>query len=168
MTDTDIDDQLLEEDTRQSSHVGFKQFECFSQDFADPHHRFETDTFKILLTKTQPKMSAKQRTDLLEIEAVNNYPRGALTTKVSVDASSLSTTPIQFIPLGGSMSFAAAVVYNASNDCLIGFWPLKATVFAGMSLTIALDDAKLGFIPRGKTDKRPADWVPDVEEKTLH
>lgn len=122
----------------------FSPFHCFTEDVAKKQHDLHSDTIKLALSNTEPDAANDTVfSDITEISAGNGYSTGGVDVTNSVSRSLTTTTTaavdVTITASGGNIGpFQYAILYNSTNNKLIGYWSL------GGSFTILEDDAISG------------------------
>jgi hypothetical protein len=114
--------------------VTFKRFWCFNADSFNGKHRINADPFKLLLTNTEPLISATSHLQITEIAAGAGYPSGGipLVTVSSTHVSGLYkwiVNDVTIIATGTMAPWRYAVVYNsgAASTPVVGYVDTGAT-----------------------------------------
>jgi hypothetical protein len=134
--------------------LSFSKFNSFAGQLVRAAHDFSTHTFKVLLTNSAPSAANTAKSDITELGAGNGYSSGGSATTVSISESSgtatLSGTAVTFTASGGSLGpFQYAVLYNASNNKLVGWWDYGSALTlqnAGDSISFRPNDADPGTL----------------------
>jgi hypothetical protein len=109
----------------------FNKFQSYSEAIGEEIHNFDSDTFKVALTNTEPNVATDtQLSDITQISAGNGYTTGGNTVANTTytrtgSVSVLDGDNVTFTASGGTMAtFRYAVLYNdsAPNDELIGYF----------------------------------------------
>lgn len=122
--------------------VSFNKFNCLSEDVAEEVHQFDTDTLKVVLSNTAPNATDTQLSQITQISAGNGYTAGGEDVQNSTSRTGGTTSVIgvdvTWTASGGNIGpFQYVILYNdtATNDSLIGYWPLASaiTIISGAS-----------------------------------
>jgi hypothetical protein len=125
----------------------YNKFNQFTKDLIDGKHNFSSNTFKVMLTNTQPTVTMTQKTDMTEIAAGSGYTAGGntitITTSVASGVAKVSGNNTVFTATGNVGPFQFAVLYNdtAASDPVISWWDYGApiTLANTETLTIVFD-----------------------------
>ena len=113
--------------------ASWNKFTILALDLLNGLHDFDTHSFKIMLTNSAPSAANTTRTDITQITAANGYTAGgtatSLTTSISSGTAKVVATDVTFTASGGTMgTFRYAVLYNATNDALLGWYDYASGV----------------------------------------
>lgn len=126
----------------------YNKFNQFVKDLIDGKHNFTSNTFKIMLTNTQPTPAMTVKADMTEITAGSGYSAGGntvtLTPSIASGVAKVTGSNTTFTASGGSIGpFRYAVLYNdtASGDPVICWWDYGApiTLATTEALTVVFD-----------------------------
>lgn len=122
-------------------------FKTVLEQIAEKQHDFASDSLKVALSNTLPnRYTSTVFSDISEISAGNGYTAGGL--GVTVVSSGviygdyrLVAEDLVLSATGPVGPFRYAVLYNSSNNYLLGFWDFGAniTLRAGDSFRVSLD-----------------------------
>ena len=135
----------------------WNKFNDFSEQLVLGVHDFDTDTFKVVLTNSQPSATNTQLSNISQLSTGGGYTSGGETTTVTVvEASGTTTvsgTQLQWTGSGSGFGpFQYAVLYNdsttspAPTDALIAWFDYGSaiTVNAGETFTLKFDNLSPG------------------------
>lgn len=120
--------------------AAYTKFNQFTQDLANGVYKFNSDTFKVLLTNSAPLVTNTIKANLTEISAGNGYTAGGSTTTITEATASgilkVTASDVVFTATGGPIGpFRYIVIYDdtptSPADPLIGFADY------GSSITVA-------------------------------
>lgn len=126
----------------------YNKFNQFVKDLIDGKHNFSSNTFKVMLTNTQPTPTMTLKADMTELAAGSGYTGGGntvtLTTAVASGVAKVTGSNTTFTASGGSIGpFRYAVLYNdtATNDPVVAWWDYGAAITLANTeaLTIVFD-----------------------------
>lgn len=140
--------------------AAFNKFDIFVQDLAHKQHDFSVggDSINIMLSNVAPVRTNTVKSDITEIAAGHGYTAGGpgVTATSSSQTSGVwkwvvGTNPSIVCGLGGSIGpFRYAVLYNSSNNKLIGWWDYGPAWSSGNTLntgdTFTFDMATLAGV----------------------
>ena len=131
----------------------YNKFNQFTKDLIDGKHNFSSNTFKVMLTNTQPTTTMTAKTDMTEISSTtsgtaNGYTAGGNTVTITASTASgiakvsgSNTTFTAAATAGISVGpFQFAVLYNAttSGNPVISWWDYGAAITLSPSETLTV------------------------------
>jgi hypothetical protein len=126
----------------------YNKFNQVVEDLANKVHNLGADSLKIMLSNTAPTAANVNKSDITEISAGNGYTAGgnACSLTSSTQTSGLYklilASPATWTASGGSIGpFRYAVLYNSTNNKLLGWWDYGSsiTLASGETFTVSLD-----------------------------
>lgn len=126
----------------------YNKFNQVVEDLANKVHNLGADSLKIMLSNTAPTAANVNKADITEISAGNGYTAGgnACSLTSSTQTSGLYklilASPATWTASGGSIGpFRYAVLYNSTNNKLLGWWDYGSsiTLASGETFTVSLD-----------------------------
>ena len=126
----------------------YNKFNQVVEDLANKVHNLGADSLKIMLSNTAPTAANVNKADITEISAGNGYTAGgnACSLTSSTQTSGLYklilASPATWTASGGSIGpFRYAVLYNSTNNKLLGWWDCGSsiTLASGETFTVSLD-----------------------------
>ena len=129
----------------------FQKFQQFIEDVFHGVHDFSSDTFKIVLTNTEPDPTDEVLADITQIAGGNGYTTGGAAITITGSGQALGTYKLEaadrvFTASGGTIGpFQWAALYNdtpsSPADPLVGWWeyPAEITLQDGETFTVDFD-----------------------------
>lgn len=130
--------------------VAAVRFYAFNESLAEGHINFQSDTFKISLTNSQPNQSAAvQYSDISasEIAAGNGYSSGGITVTIATSSQALGVYSAVINDIsnalqasGGTIGpFRYLVLRDSTTGYLVHYWDLGASYTLNAGDYLALD-----------------------------
>ena len=133
--------------------AAFTKFYCWSLDQATAQHNLNTAPLKVMLSNTAPALTNTVKSDITQIAAGNGYVTdGALIGFTSGAQTAglykLIVPDLEFTASGGDIApFRYPVLFNSSNNKLIGWWDYGAALIITNGNKFVLDaDAINGIL----------------------
>jgi hypothetical protein len=134
----------------------YNKFNQFTKDLIDAKHNFSSNTFKVMLTNTQPTSNMTAKTDMTEVSSTttgvaNGYTAGGATVTITATTSggvakvSGSNAVITAAATVGIVigPFQFAVLYNATTagNPVVSWWDYGTAITLAPSevLTVVFD-----------------------------
>ena len=123
--------------------ANFTTFNCFTADTLSAKHNIGTSVYKVMLTNTAPVVTNTVKSNITEIAAANGYSAGGPTTTVTQASTGTTATVkasnVTVTATGAVGPFRYAVLYNSTNNALVGFVDNGSAVTMANTDTFAVD-----------------------------
>jgi hypothetical protein len=125
--------------------ASFNKFNLFVEDCLKALHDFSSHTYKVILTNTAPVATNHVYSDISATELANGngYLTGGAATTIGLSNSSgtetITGTDIVWTATAGLGPFRYAVLYNATNGGLVGWWDYGTSTSLLVSETFTFD-----------------------------